>query len=501
MGKYLVGINTATAGTTVSIFNTLGQRVASSFSESHYYYASPGEVETTEEDVLDTVYKACQGALKAAAIKPDEIIAVAFATQSNVFCMLDKDERVIRNLIGWQDVRAAKSIDLNNYINAEELYDIAMVSDELSPTNYLLKLLWMQQNEPENYEKTAMFASQQDFMLSRFGVDGHLADISSIARQSMVDVVARKYSDLVFDKLQLDRNHYPTIVDTATLVGRISKEASEKSGLPEGVPLCLGAHNQSANQIGVGAVHPGDHHVLFSTMGASTIVCENPLRDPQRLMTVKPNPGFDHWSLDGLALCTTGGIKWLRDVFGYAANTQDNATNTIMKEVQKSCPGAKGVTFIPYLQGSFGVNQNPNASGAFVGMTAGTTRSDIARAVLEGITYEVYDILESQRTVGVTTNNVRISGQAENYPTWCQIIADILQTPVEITNNHDAGAMGAAMIAGVGAGVFNNLYEAVEQYVHVAKVYEPNPKMAPIYEEGFEKYLSIVEGLEMTRIY
>ncbi|MFZ5974472.1 MAG: xylulokinase [Bacillota bacterium] len=499
MGKYLVGISAATVGTTASIYDIEGNKISSSFVESVYQYPQPGYIESKEEDVLHCVFTACKKAIQASGIEPKEIIAVAFSTQANVLCVLDKDERVIRDMIGWQDVRSTSGIDLQTYIDHEELYDLTLTPDA-SPSNFLRKLLWLRENEPDNYEKTHMFASQQDFLLQRFGVDCHVSDIASISRQSVVDVKKKEYCQSIFEKLDLDINKFPSISASGVPIGKVSKKAARLSGLPEGTLICVGAHNQSCYQIGVGALYPGDNFMLVSTMSTCAVVCENPLHDPRRSLTVKPNPGFDHWSMEGITLCSAGSYRWFRDAFGFAGKGE-SAYDSINREIELSPPGAHGVTFIPYLQGAFGAKPNPNARGAYVGMTAGTTRGDMARAVMEGITYELYDIIECERAAGVALNKIRLTGFAANFPLWCKTVADILQTPVEITRISDTGTLGAAMLAGVGAGVYKDVYEAADQFVYITSEYLPDPAMAQAYEEGFERYLAIIEGLEFSRVF
>ena len=500
MGRYLVGICPATVGTTASVYDIEGKKIGSGFVESVFHYPQPGHIISREKDVLDGVFTACRKAIRTSGIDPKEVVAAAFASQACVLTLLDKDEKVIGDMIGWQDVRSTTGIDLDEYMDREEIYDITLLKPDAGPSSFLLKLLWLRKNEPYKYEKTRMFATQQDYFLQRFGVDGHSADIASLARQNMVDVKAREFSPLIFDRLGFDVERFPAISASGAPIGRVSREAAGKSGLKEGTMLCVGAHDQSCYQIGVGALYPGDNFMLISTMGTCAVVCEQPLLDPRRTLTVKPNPGFGRWSMEGLTSCSAGSYRWFRDAFGYSGKGED-AYDAINVEVALSAPGANGVTFIPYLQGAFGAKPNTNARGAYVGMTAGTTRGDMARAVMEGITYELYDIIECERAAGVVLHKIRLTGFAANFPLWCQTVADILQIPVEVTGISDTGTLGAAMLAGVGAGVYRDVYEAADQFVSITREYLPDPAMAPLYAEGFERYLAIIEGLEFSRVY
>ena len=500
MGRYLVGISAATVGTTASVYDVEGEKLGSGFVESVFHYPQPGQIISREQDVLDCAFTACRKAIKTSGIDPKEVIAVAFATQACVFCMLDRDERVIGDMIGWQDVRSTTGVNLKPFMDREEIYDLTLLAPDAGPSSFLLKLLWMRENEPHKYDRTHMFATQQDYFLQRFGVEGHGADIASIARQNMIDVKKREFCLPVFENLELDINRFPTLSASGVPIGKVSREAAEKSGLRAGTLLCVGAHNQSCYQIGVGALYPGDNFMLISTMGTCAVVCEQPLLDPLRSLTVKINPGFGHWSMEGLTSCSAGSYRWFRDAFGYSGKGED-AYDAINVEIALSKPGANGVTFIPYLQGAFGARPNANARGAYVGMTAGTTRGDMARAVMEGITYELYDIIECERAAGVVLGKIRLTGFAANFPLWCQTVANILQTPVEVTSISDTGTLGAAMLAGVGGGVYRDVYEAADQFVSITREYLPDPAMAPLYAEGFERYLAIVEGLEFSRVY
>jgi xylulokinase len=505
MGKYLIGIDEGTTGCKTCIFDLNGTLVGSDYREYPCYYPKPGWVEQYAEEITPALFESCKAAIAKSGIDPKEIIAVGLSSQGSVTGPVDKNGKLLRPFIGWQDLRGVKELEeIKEKISLEEYYKIT--GYPLGLVFSITKNLWIRNNEPDIYEKTAMFTTNQDYFLKEFGAEDYFTDISSASREGLFDVDNHVWSKRVFDALDLDMSKRPKIAEGGQPVGRIPKSVAEKTGLAEGTLLCVGAHDQNCSTFGCGAVEDGTAAMVLGTFGSCFVVSDKPIRDPYGVLIVKGNVGPKNWTIEAFATAAASSYRWYRDTFGdlekAAAKTlQDDPYNLINKQIETVPPGANGITFLSYLQGAGGPRQNGNARGAFVGMTLGTTKADMARAVMEGICYEMRDILEAQKRAGINIKGIRLTGGGSKAPLWCQMQADIYQQTIYRLQTSETGTLGAALYAGVGAGVYKSYKEAVEVAVHIKDKFEPNPELAEVYNEGYHRFVSIYEALANGKVF
>ena len=500
MGKYLVGIDEGTTGCKTCIFDIEGNVVGSDYREYPCYYPKPTWVEQLAEDITPALFDSCKAAIANAKIDPQEIIAVGLSSQGSVTGPVDKNGKLLRSFIGWQDLRGAEMVEeLESKITPEEFYKI---TGDPTPGGIfsLHKYLWLRKYQPEIYEKTAMFTTHQDYFLREFGVEDYWTDLSSSSRASLMDVDKHVYSHKIMDLFGLDIKQHPKLAEGGQPVGRVPKHVAEKTGLPEGTLLCVGAHDQNCSTFGCGAVKGGDCAMVLGTFGSCFVVSDTPLRDPNRKLVVKGNVGPKNWTIEGFAVAAASSFRWYRDTFCELEKAAgkligQDPYKLIDQEIEKSPVGAHGVTFLSYLQGAGGPRGNSKAKGTFVGMTLGTTEADMARAVMEGICYEMRDIIEAQKRAGTRIKVIRLTGGGSKSPLWVQMQADIYQTPIQVLQTHETGALGAALYAGVGAGLYKSYQEAVDVAVHVTKEYTPNPKARDSYDDGYDRFVHTYEAL------
>lgn len=502
MGKYLVGIDEGTTGCRTCIFDVEGNVVGMDYREYPCHYPQPGWVEQLAEEMTPALFETCRAAIHKSGINPKEIVAVGISSQGSVTGPVGKDGKLLRPFIGWQDMRATKEMEeIANLIPPEEYYRITGTPINVTVVFNISKHLWIRNNEPDIYEQTAMWTTNQDYFLREFGADDYFTDLSSGSRTGLFDVDNHCWSKEVFDRLGFDMDKYPKVAEGGQVVGKVPKSVAEKTGLPEGALLCVAAHDQNCSTFGCGAVEGGVAVIVLGTFGSCFVVSDKPIRDPNGILIVKGNVGPKNWTIEAASLAAASSYRWFRDTFGgleVAAGKilNDDPYNLINRQIEQVPPGANGITFLPYLAGAaMGPRANANARGALIGMTLGTTRAEIARAVMEGICYEMRDILEAQKKAGIELKAIRLTGGATKSPLWNQMQADIYQVPVYVVQTSETGALGAALYAGVGAGVYKSFKEAVDVAVHVKEVYEPNPKLASAYEEGFQRFVSAYEAL------
>jgi xylulokinase len=415
--------------------------------------------------------------------------------------MLDDDGELIRPFVGWQDLRGEPYVKkISDEFGRREFYE--ETGDPLGTTFAITKWAWLRDNEPENWARTAIFASEQEYILKKWGAQGYWTDLSSASREGMADVDNGTWSKPIHDLIGMPLEKRATITtEPGQVVGKISAKIAALSGLAEGTLLCVGAHDQNCSTFGGGAVHPGDSVMVMGTFGSCFVVLDKPLRDPHGKLVVKPNHGIGNWTIEAFSNTSASAFRWYRDTFGdlevaTAKTLHEDPYDLITTTIAEIAPGAHGVTFLPYLQGAAGARGNGNARGCFVGMTLGTTKADMALAVLEGICFEMKDVLLAQAAAGIEIGSIRLTGGAAKSPLWCQMLADICEHPIELLQTSETGCLGAALYAGVGAGVYASCEEAVERAVKLTTRYEPNPARKIAYDEAFDTFVKVYEALD-----
>jgi xylulokinase len=500
MSKYLVGIDEGTTGCKTCIFDIEGNLIGSDYREYPCYYPKPTWVEQLAEDITPALFDSCKAAIAHSKIDPKEIIALGLSSQGSVTGPVDKNGKLLRSFIGWQDLRGGEmKQEIESKTSREDHYKI---SGDPFPWGIfsMSKYLWIRKHQPEIYEKTAMFTTHQDYFLREFGAEGYWTDISSSSRTSLMDVDNHVWSKKTMDLFNFDVNHHPKIADGGQPVGKVPKHVSEKTGLPVGTLVCVGAHDQNCSTFGCGAVEDGDCAMVLGTFGSCFVVSGKPIRDPNKVLVVKGNVGPKNWTIEGFAIAAASSFRWYRDTFCELEKAAgkligQDPYKLIDQEIMRSPAGANGITFLSYLQGAAGPRANNNAKGAFIGMNLGTTQADMARSVMEGICYEMRDILEAQKKAGTHIKAIRLTGGGSKSPLWVQMQADIYQQPIHVLQTHETGTLGAALYAGVGAGVYKGYKEAVNVAVRVTKEYTPDPKMAGVYDDGYARFVNTYKAL------
>ena len=284
----------------------------------------------------------------------------------------------------------------------------------------------------------------------------------------------------------------PEIVHVpGTPVGTVSKELAEISGLPQTCRVCLGNLDTNSCAIGSGAGETGTQLMIIGTAGVSIFVTDSGKLDPNKRITVRSNPGFGNWQNYIMTNTGASAFRWFRD----SLCSMEAATSQLMgvdpydiitRIASHSKPGANGVTALTCIQGSHTRIKNEKARGGFFGISLGSTKADIAESILEGICFEMRDIMSMNQELSGKVKRVILCGGAAKSPMWCQMFADVLNKPVEITEVPEIGALGAAMCAGIGAGIFTDCRDAVNKCVKVARTYTPDNDRTAEYQKAFD---------------
>ncbi|MEG0378434.1 MAG: FGGY family carbohydrate kinase [Eubacterium sp.] len=504
MAKYLVGIDEGTTGCKTCVFDLEGNIMGTDYREYPCYYPKVGWVEQRAEDITPALFESCKAAIQKSKVDPKDILAMGFSCQASIIGLLDEKGELIRPFIGWQDLRGGQ--DGMDYINRQiprsDFYKLT--GDPLGMCFSVTKLAWLKEHEPENWEKTAMFSTHQDYFLKQFGAEDYYTDISSASREGMFDIDNNKWAKELSDILGIPDDKRPKVItEPGKIVGKISEKISVKTGLAVGTPICMGAQDINCCTLGAGGIEGGTAVMVLGTAGSSFVISDKSIRDPKGRLVVKGNHGLGNYTIEAYSNTAASSYRWYRDIFcdlesAMAKVLGKDTYDIINEEIESVPPGANGITFLSYLQGASGSKMNTNARGVFLGMTLGTTKADMARAVMEGICYEMYDILLAQKESEVDFEGIRLTGGASKSPVWCQMMADIFKEPIHLLQTSETGCLGAALYAGVGIGAYKSCKEAANIAVKIQKSYYPNPDNYEAYDQAYQQFIEVYEALDQS---
>lgn len=504
MTKYVAGIDAGTMGVRCVIFDPTGMEVGSQYYETPTTYPKPGWVEQKAEDMIALAYKSCKDAIAKAGVDPKDIVGISFTNQRSTFVPIDEKGNFLRPAIIWQDVRGAEFEKTTpEFISNKELYQRTGLP--ISTIWPMLKIQWVKKYEPEIFKKTWKFLMVQEMLVKAFGGDDYLGDLADANWWQIVNLDTFEYDPELAKLFGVDLSMFPKNVDPGTVAGHVTPEVSEKCGLPVGTPVIVGAGDQQCGVVGAGVIYEGMASVTLGTAGLCIAYSPKSVRDPNLGMMILGHAGTRHWEIEGITNAAASSYRWFRDQFGQletaaGALVGKGAYDLINEQVAQSPVGAKGALFLPYLAAAGTPYYDSSARGTFVGLTLGHTRGDIARSIMEGICLEMRDVIEGQRAAGVDMKAYRITGGATRSAMWNQMQADVYGRPVQTLAVSEVTALGAAIFAAIGAGLYKDVYEATEAMVHPTGTYEPNPANTKIYDELYPIFAATYQALK-TKVY
>lgn len=498
MSQYLAGVDVGTTGARCAIFDLRGQPVAGHYCDYGAHYPRPGWVEQDSRLLIDRTMEACRGAVQGAGIDPRRIAAIGFCAQRSVACPVAADGSPVRPMFSWQDARTSEEVEeLRALISADEYY--AVNGLPLGTTWIITKLLWMRKHEPQAWERTARWVQNQDVVLRAFGADDYYTDLCCAVFYGVWDVHRATWNTPLLERLGLSPELFGRPTAPGTQVGVIGPAVSEQTGFAVGTPVCMGAGDQNCSVLGMGAVEPGLATVTLGTAGLAILATQRALAGFGGMM-ITHHAVAGMWEVEGLSNAAAASLRWLRDVM--ATREQDleasggpSAYQQLDALAASTGIGSRGLLFLPYLATAATPRWNPQARAAFIGLSFAHGRAEMARAVMEGVTLEIRDMLHQWRAADLDVDRLRIGGGATRSALWNQIQADVYGRPVETLQVTESTSLGAAVMGGVGAGVFASIPEGVAAMVHVADRIDPRPENHRRYEDLYQAYTQAYEGL------
>jgi len=400
--------------------------------------------------------------------------------------MLDEGGRVVRPALIWCDVRTNPQCEeLTKKIGAAQL--IQATCNPALANFTLTKLMWVREHEPENWQRVRSIMLPKDYV--RFRMTGDRAiDMADASGTLLLDVAHRRWSKLMLEAAAIDERMLPTLLESPDVCGKINGEGAKVLGLKQGTPVVAGAGDQAAGAVGMGIVAPGTVSATIGTSGVVFAATDRPALEPGgRLHTFcHAIPG--RWHVMGVTQSAGLSLRWFRDQFGAGADDGRDPYDRLSDEAAKIPAGCQGLLWTPYLMGERTPHLDPNARAALVGLTASHTRAHVIRAILEGVAFSLRDTFTLFDEMKVSVDRIRLGGGGARSPLWRQIQADVYGREVEIVEAEEGAAYGAAILAGVGAGMWKSVDEACAAVVRVAKTVKTQPDAVDVMKTGYAAY-------------
>ena len=483
---YYIGIDLGTSACKLLLVDEKGQICNEVTKEYPLEFPHPGWSQQKPEDWHAAVMQGVPELI--AGIDGSQVAGIGAGGQMHGLVVLDDQDNVIRPAILWNDGRTAKQVDyLNNVIGKDKLS--ALTANIAFAGFTAPKILWMQENEPENFAKIAKIMLPKDYI--NYILTGvHCCDYSDAAGMLMLDVEHKCWSQEMLSICSITETQMPKLYESFDVVGTLLPDVAAKLGLSASVKVVAGAGDNAAAAVGTGGVGNGGCNISLGTSGTTFISSDKFGVDPNNALHA-----FAHadggWHLMGCMLSAASCNKWFCDEVlltkDYAAEQVDITTDKL---------GNNHVYFLPYLMGERSPINDTDARGVFMGMTMDTSRADMVQAVLEGVAFGIRDSVEVAKSLGIQIPSTKLCGGGAKSPLWRTIFANVLGIPLELVKTEQGPGYGGVMLAMVGCGQYASVQAAADALVEVAHVVQPDPELTARYEARYQKFKSIYPAMK-----
>jgi xylulokinase len=496
----LIGIDIGTSGCKALAIDDQGRVLASATEEYPLYTPRPQWSEQNPEDWWQGTVSVLRRVLAAPGIDPGAVAGIGLTGQMHGLVLLDGEGRVLRPAMLWNDQRTGGQCAEITRRAGGLAGVVKLTGNAVLPGFTAPKLLWVKEHEPEVYARAAHFLLPKDYI--RYRLTGEFfTEVSDASGTSLFDVSRRTWSPEMAEIVGVPQSWLASCTESPVASTRISTAAATATGLRAGTPVAGGGGDQAAQAVGSGIVEPG---VISVTSGTSGVVFAYQQRyeaEPEGRVHVFCHAVPGAWHAMGVMLSAGGAFRWFRDTLGQpekavASVTGEDPYEILTREAAAAPAGCEGLLFLPYLTGERTPHPDPNARGAYVGLTLRHGKAHLIRAVLEGVSFGLRDSLELIRGLGVPIRQVRASGGGARSPLWRQIQADVFNAELALTDVTEGAAFGAALLAGVGAGIYPDVSAAARQAVRVTSSISPGAEDAATYAGLYPTYRSLYGALK-----
>ena len=474
-----IGIDLGTSAVKLLLMDGDGKIKKIVSKEYPIYFPHPGWSEQKPEDW----YAQTMAGMKELLAEADKskVAGISFGGQMHGLVILDKEDKVIRPALLWNDGRTFEECDyLNQVIGKEKLSEYTA---NIAFTGFTApKILWVKNKEPENFARIAKIMLPKDYLAYRLtGVN--CTDVSDASGMLLLDVKNRRWSKEMCEICGISEQMLPRLYESYESVGCVKEETAKELGISPEVKVAAGAGDNAAAAVGTGTVGEGMCNISLGTSGTIFISSKKFGVDKYNALHAFAHAD-GHYHLMGCMLSAASCNKWwMEDIIGTGEYAKEQEGITAL--------GENHVYFLPYLMGERSPHNNPNARGTFIGMTMDTTRADMTQAVLEGVAFALRDSLEVAKSLGIKLERTKICGGGAKSPLWKKMIANIMNLKVDVIESEEGPALGGAMLAAVACGEYKSVEEAAEKIVKIVDTVEPEQELAAKYEERYKQFKQI----------
>ncbi len=489
-----LGVDFGGSASKATLLNSDGHIVATATVEYTTYFPDNGWSEQNPDEIYEAFLKNIKTIMQNSSISPSDIKAISLDAATHTCILVDEYDRPIRNAIYWTDLRSAEQAQ---WLKKNHYNTIMEHSYNAPSTAWTLPhLMWVHENEPENFSRICRIYFVKDYIRHRLTGDYVTDSIEAMGALLMNDR-SRTWSKELCNLAGISSDILPEIVEPGTIIGFISEKAAKETGLSPHTQVIVGTTDTAMEVFASGAATIGDATVKLATAGRICAVTNGPAAGNSFFNYRHVIPGL-WYPGTGTRSCASS-YKWYRDVLGlcesdYAVSEKKDVYHILDEGAKATPPGADGLLFHPYLQGEIAPYFDDLLRGSFVGISSFHTRGHFSRAVLEGVAYSLKDCLELTRAHNIKISNARIIGGGAKSLLWSQIVANMFEMSLIQTEVNDS-SLGSAMLAGVACGLFSSYEDSIEKCVKIKRIIEPSESDAKIYRRGFDVYKKIQAAL------
>ncbi len=489
---YFLGIDTSTTSSKALIIDQDGKVLGVASSPHTLQTPKPLWSEQDPIEWWQAVSMSIKSVLERANISGERISAVGLTGQMHGLVLLDEAGNVLRPAILWNDQRTQRQCDeIHQRIGKKKFIQI---TGNVALTGFTApKILWVRENEPDVFVQARHVLLPKDYI--RYRLTGEYAmDKADGSGTVLFDLKSRDWSDEVLSALEIPREWMPKTFEGPECTGYISEKAASVTGLKAGIPVVAGGGDQAAQAVGVGAVEPGIVGLTVGTSGVVFATTPSALIEPEGRLHAFCHAVPGLWHFMGVMLSAAGSLQWYRDSLA-----PDISFDDLLVEAEAVSAGSDGLLFLPYLSGERTPYPDPLARGAFIGLTLRHSRGHLTRALLEGVSFGLKDSFRLIQSAGLgEITQVRASGGGTKGALWRQILASVLEAELVTVNTTEGAAYGAALLAGIGAGIWADVPSACKSCIKVTQTTRPEPSQVDVYRKAYPLYRELYPALRST---
>ena len=491
--KQLLGVDFGTGGCKATVIDSNGRVLATAFQEYPSEHLHPGWSEQNPDHWIEAFNYTVKACLANDNVDKDSIAAVAMSASTHNAVLLDRDDKVIRPCIMWNDQRSAPQAAWLKENYGKLIFETAMQMPTATWT--MPQMMWIKENDPDSFKKVHRILFTKDYV--RHYVTGdYYTDHVDAAGSLFYNPRKAEWSPEMCELIGLPMEVLPKVLRSKDIAGYVRKEVAEITGLKEGIPVIAGCSDTAAEDFGAGAVRDGQVIVKMATAGNCNLITSKGV--PHEKAYTYPHAVEGMWYMATGTNASASSYRWLRDALYMTEKTALEAKGEDVyllmdKEAEQVPVGSRGLIFHPYILGERCPYFNAKARADFFGVSVVHDRKYFARAVLEGVAFSLYDCYQVVCEFAENMSEIRLIGGGAKSPLWCQILCDVFGLPVK-RPEHDDSSFGCALLAGVGIGVFFSELEAVDKANSIKKIYNPNEENHKKYVDQFKIYQEIVKA-------